>query len=86
MDLINGALERNLKMIKNKYLNENGEPLGLMEMIRLEQLTVKPKINLVEESNKAWRRPTTNIIITSEKGARLFKEALKQLNDGKGIT
>jgi hypothetical protein len=82
MDLTNGALEKSLK--ENRYLDENGNPLGLMEIIRLErEINKLKKVDLLEELSKAWRVPNTNVILMGSNSAAQFFEAMKNFENEK---
>jgi hypothetical protein len=73
-----------MKYLKEIVKGDDGEPLGLMESIWLEQEKNKlKKVNLLEELSKPWRMPTTNIIMTGEEGAKIIEEVFKNIENGK---
>jgi len=86
MDSINGVSEKNQKMGKNlegkehglteKFVDENGKPLGLVEQVRLTELKSE-KIDLLTLLSKPWRKPSTDTIIMGARSAESFLEALK---------
>jgi len=80
MDSTNGRLEKNLE---NRCLDEKGNPLGLMEIIRIEREKNKlKKIDLLEELSKPWRIPNSNTILMGSNSAAQFFEALKNFENG----
>jgi len=76
MDLINGVLEKCPKM-ENKIVDENGNPIGLVEQIRREsEKNKKIEVNLEEELSKPWRKPNTDVIYCGIEFGEKFNASL----------
>lgn len=73
MDLINGVSEKNLKMESERIVNDKGEPIGLVEQIRIEQEKAKLAEPIPYKPPKYERGIT---ILTSYEGAMLLRKAL----------
>ena len=66
--------------MENKIVDENGEPVGLIEQIRQHEAN-KPEVSLEEELNKPPRRPNNDTIYGSIEFIEKFQEAIKNIKN-----
>lgn len=63
--------------MENKFVDKNGNPIGLMEQIRREsEKNKKIKVNLEEELSKPWRKPNSDVVYGGTEFIEKFNELL----------